>query len=189
MLADAALVTFIVGMIAGGRPGRLKDLDLRAPSIFIVAAIVQVTGAILGARGSPLAVRVGGPLHIMTYMLLLVGLWLNRHRWEMRVVGVGVLLNCLVIAANGGSMPVDRELAVRAGNMTMVRLLDSPTYVHHEPMTPETRLKPLGDVLLLPRPYPRPHVFSIGDVFVTVGGCWLILSALGAFGLGRSGET
>ena len=188
MLLEAALLTLIIGFLGGGRVKRLKDLDLRAPSLFIFAAMAQITLAILGSRGSPLALEIGGGLHIMSYLLLLVGLWLNRHLWGMRVVAVGVLLNFLVIAANGGSMPVDRDLAVRAGNKTMLHLLDSPTYVNHTPIGPDTRLKPLADVLLLPPPYPRPHVFSGGDILVSIGACWLILGGVGAFGMGRRRE-
>lgn len=189
MLLDAGLLTLIVGLIGGGRPGRLKDLDLRAPAVFILAAAVQVGLLVAAARGSGVGKGVGGGLHLATYALLVFGLWLNRHRWELRVAGVGVLMNLVVIAANGGSMPVDRELALRAGDARLVRLLDSPGYVQHKPMGPATRLAPLGDVLPLPMLVPRPRFFSpgsVGDVLITVGACWLMLTGLGAFGLGRA---
>jgi hypothetical protein len=80
----------------------------------------------------------------------------------------------------------------------MVSLLDSPSWATHMPVTDTTRLRALGDVLplpLLPVP-PRAKPFcpgSVGDVFVTVGVCWLLLSGMGAFGLGvgkrRGAET
>jgi hypothetical protein len=38
---------------------------------------------------------------------------------------------------------------------------------------------------------PRPRFFcpgSVGDVFVTVGACWLILAGVGAFGLGAKAD-
>jgi hypothetical protein len=73
----------------------------------------------------------------------------------------------------------------------MVKLLDSPTYTRHAPMSKGTRLRALGDVVALPMLIPRPKFFSpgsIGDVFVTAGACWLILAGMGAFGL-RSGKT
>jgi len=44
-------------------------------------------------------------------------------------------------------------------------------------------------VLALPLVVPRPTFFcpgSVGDILVTLGGCWLILSGLGAFGLGAA---
>ena len=111
MLLDAAVLTIIVGLIGGGRLGRLKNLDLRAPAVFIAAAAVQIGILVLGASGVSAAVLLGGPVHILTYLLLLVGLWLNRHLWGVRIAALGVFLNFLVIAANGGSMPVDRALA------------------------------------------------------------------------------
>ncbi len=193
MLLDAAVLTVIIGIVVGGgRLGRLKELELRAPGVFIIAAVVQIGLMVLGVRGAAAVAKVGGAVQILTYVLLLVGLWLNRHLWGMRVVAVGVFLNFLVIAANGGGMPVDRELAVRAGNDRMVALLDSPLYVSHVAATGGTRLRALGDVLPLPMLVPRPRFFSpgsVGDVFITVGACWVILSGLGAFGIGRRGAA
>jgi hypothetical protein len=188
MLLDAAVLTFILGVIGGGRPGRLAELDLRVPGLFIAAAAVQIGVMVLGVRGTAAVESVGGPAQVVTYVLLLVGLWLNRHLWGVRIASVGVFLNLLVIAANGGSMPVDRELAVRAGNVRLVEALDSPTYRGHMPATARTRLRPLGDVVPLPMLVPRPRFFSpgsLGDVFITAGACWLILIGLGAFGMGR----
>jgi len=186
MLLDAAILTIVVGLIGGGRVGWLKDLGLRAPAVFVAAALVRIALVVMGAREAPATEQIGGALHVATYLVVLLGLWLNRHLRAMWVVALGVALNVLVIAANGGSMPVDRELAGRAGNTELVRMMESPRHVIHTPVTAETRLKPLADVLLLPPPYPNPHVFSVGDVFVTIGGCWLLLVGLGAFGLGRA---
>jgi hypothetical protein len=193
MLLDAGILALLVGAVVGrGRLSRVRDLDLRAPAVFVFAALAKIAVAILGWRGVTVGILVGGPVNVLAYLLLLVGLFLNRHLWGMRVAAVGVLLNFLVIAANGGSMPVDRDLAVRAGNRTLVQLLDSPAYVSHKPIHAGTRLRPLADVLPLPLLFPRPRFFapgSIGDVVVTFGACWLILSALGAFGLGRRGPS
>jgi len=186
VLLDAAVLTIIVGLIGGGRLHRLQELDLRAPWLFVVAAAVQIALMVAAARGRMMGGAAGGCLHIFTYLLLVAALWANRHLWAMRIAGIGVLLNLLVIAANGGTMPVDRELAVRAGNTKLVQMLDSPAYQNHSPVTGKTRLRLLGHVLPLPLLYPRPRFFSpgsVGDIFVTIGGCWVILCGLGAFGL------
>lgn len=190
MLLDAAVVTILLGVILGrGKLTRLKDLDLRAPSVFVLAAAIKIILVALGARGVAMPLVLGKLGNVASYLLLLLGLALNRHRWELRIVGVGVLLNFLVIAANGGSMPVDPGLALKAENAALVRLLDSPRYVNHKRVTARTRLRPLADVIPLPMLFPRPRFFSpgsVGDVLITLGACWLILSASGAFGLGGS---
>jgi hypothetical protein len=190
VLLDAAVLTIVIGVIAGGRLGRLKDLDLRAPAAFMAAAALQVVLLVLGAAKLSLPAGVGPGIHLASFVLLLVGLWLNRHLPGVRLVGLGAFLNFLVIAANGGSMPVDRGLAERAGSDRLVELLDSPDYTMHEPATEATRLRPLADVLPLPM-VPRPGFFSpgsVGDILVTVGACWLILHGLGAFGLRCKGQ-
>jgi hypothetical protein len=191
MLLDAAVLSVIVGLAAGGRLRRLGDLDLRAPWVFIAAAAIQVGLMVAGARGWAQAAGIGQGLLVVSFAMVLAGLWLNRRLPGVWVVAIGVLLNSLVIAANGGSMPVDRELAVRAGNTRLVEMLDSPAYAKHAAVGPGTRLRPLADVLPLPVLIPRPRFFcpgSVGDVFVTVGACWLMLAGMGAFGLGAKAD-
>lgn len=188
MLLDAAVLVIVVGLLAGGRLSRLKYLELRAPWLFILAAAIQMGLLIAGLKGWNWIAGIGQVLLVLTYLSVLVGLWINRQLPGVVIAGVGVLLNALVITANGGGMPVDRELTVRAGNKAMVKLLDSPAYTKHAVITPHTRLRPLADILPLPVLAPRPKWFSpgsIGDVFITVGACWLLLAGLGAFGLGR----
>ncbi len=189
MLLDAAVLCIVVGLLVGGRLGRLKELDLRVPWVFVLAAALQVGLMVAGARGAAFGPGFAPAVYVLTFVLVLLGIWANRRLRGMWLVGAGVLLNLLVIAANGGSMPVDRDLAVRAGNTDMVEMLDSPAYTNHVPTTEETRLGFLGDVLPLPMVVPRPRFFSpgsVGDILVTLGACWLILYGMGAFGLGAA---
>ncbi len=188
MLLDAVVLTLLVGLCAGGRLGRLKEIELRAVWVFLLAAAVRIALDVLGAKGSLLTPRFGPWLSVGAYFLLLLGFWLNRHLRPVRWVAAGVLLNFLVIAANGGSMPVDRALAQRSASPELVKLLDSPSYVVHKPVTPETRLAFLADILPLPMLCPRPRWYSpgsVGDILLTFGACALLLTGLGAFGLGR----
>ena len=188
MLLDAVVLTIVVSLLASGRLGRLKEIELRGVAVFVLAALVRVALDVLGAKGW-LAIRAVGPwLSIAAYVALLIALWLNRHLWPLRVVALGVLLNFLVIAANHGSMPVDRNLATRLCGHRLVQLLDSPDYIVHKPIAATTRLKPLADLLPLPLLYPRPEWFSpgsVGDILITLGACAMLITGLGAFGLSR----
>ncbi|MBN1461368.1 MAG: DUF5317 domain-containing protein [Armatimonadetes bacterium] len=191
MLLDAAVLAVLIGLLVGGRLTRLPELALRAVWVFITAAVVQIGLLVIAAKGVALPNGVAPALYVVSFALVLLGLWLNRRLPGVWLVLLGVLMNFVVIVANGGSMPVDRDLAVRAGDEKLVAMLDSPDYVGHMPATESTRLRPLGDVLRLPMLIPRPRFFSpgsMGDVLITVGACWLILVGMGAFGL-RQGEV
>lgn len=192
MLLDAVVLTLLTSLIAGGRVARLQALDLRAVWVFLLAAGVRIALDVLGAKGVTAARGLYPWLSIGAYLLLLAGFWVNRHLWPLRLVALGVLLNFLVIAANGGSMPVEAALAERSAPKQLVRMLHSSSYVVHKPVTESTRLAFLADVLPLPMLYPRPKWYSpgsIGDIFITVGACALLLTSLGAFGLGRPKAT
>ena len=157
-------------------------------SVFVAAAAIQLVLLLAGVRGWKQAAAVGPALVLTSFALVLIGVWMNRRLPGVWLAGIGVALNFAVIAANGGAMPVDRDLAVKAGSARLVEMLDSPAYAKHARVGPATRLRPLADVLPLPMLVPRPRFFSpgsVGDVFVTVGACWLILVGMGAFGLGR----
>jgi hypothetical protein len=192
MLLDAVVVTFVVALLAGGRVSRLKEVDLRGVGLFVLAAAIRVALDVLGAKGSPLAGNIGPWMSIAGYLALLAALLANWRLWPLRLVAVGVFCNFLVIAANGGSMPVDRALAERYSDPRLVRLLDSTNYIVHKPVTPRTRLRLLADVLPLPMFYPRPTFFSpgsVGDIFITVGACAMLIGGLGAFGTGPRRRT
>jgi hypothetical protein len=190
VLLDAAVVTVVIGLLVGGRLTRLPELNLRAVWVFVAAAALQIGLLALAARGVALPRGAAPGMYVASFAMVLTGLWLNRRLPGVSLAFLGVLMNFVAIVANGGSMPVDRKLAVRAGDEKLVEMLDSPDYAGHTPATGRTRLWPLGDVLPLPMLIPRPRFFSpgsIGDVFITVGACWLILAGMGAFGLRREG--
>jgi hypothetical protein len=66
---------------------------------------------------------------------------------------------------NGGQMPVSQEALIKAGIPEQI----NSVIVTHTLIAKDTVLKFLGDIFILPKPYPRPKVFSIGDVFMDVG--------------------
>jgi hypothetical protein len=183
MLFDGALLALIVGRIAGGRLSRLGDVPLHAPLVFVLAFAIQV-GIKLGARAAwPPALAAAPYLHLASYLLLGAGLALNWHLRDLRLVALGVALNFVVIAANLGYMPADLAAARRLGQPRLVADLVEGRAGLNVVAGPRSRLTFLGDRLLLTHPYPRPSLFSVGDVLITLGACLLILRGMGAFGL------
>jgi hypothetical protein len=99
----------------------------------------------------------------------------------MGLVLVGIALNLLAIAANGGYMPVPPETLARLGFGDATYDLEPGSIV----MGSKDVLLPsqqalfwmLGDILVIPEPFPQPTAMSIGDIVLAVGVFLFILNA------------
>jgi len=108
-----------------------------------------------------------GPLaKVLVLLLVGYGLYQNRHLKSLYLVLVGLLLNTLVIFANGGHMPVSSTALHRAGIGEFADLLRDKGDAVHALLDEKTRLPFLGDVIPLP---PLRKVVSPGDLFILLG--------------------
>ncbi len=105
-----------------------------------------------------------------SYALLLAFVILNRRRVGFLVIGAGMLLNFLVIVANGGLMPIAPATMERAGlEDELVELGDSVPQTKNVLLDEsDTNLQWLSDRLTWDTPGPF-SVFSIGDLIVGAG--------------------
>jgi hypothetical protein len=105
-----------------------------------------------------------------SYALLLAFVILNRRRVGFLVIGAGMLLNFLVIVANGGLMPIAPATMERAGLAD--ELVELGDIVPHSKNVlldeSDTNLQWLSDRLTWDTPGPF-SVFSIGDLIVGAG--------------------
>jgi uncharacterized protein DUF5317 len=100
----------------------------------------------------------------LSYALLVLFLLWNRWIPGAWIMGLGLVLNVVVVVANGG-MPVQPEAIQRAGGDVAV-LRDASESKHHL-MTEQDVVWRLGDVIAVPPPLSA--VFSIGDVLLYGG--------------------
>jgi hypothetical protein len=89
----------LVGFAGGGRPGRLAQIQLRAPWLLVAGAAAELVASLWGAGWPSLALLIAG------YGLLVGFAAANLARTGMVLVAVGLLANLAVIAVDGG-MPV-----------------------------------------------------------------------------------
>jgi hypothetical protein len=112
-------------------------------------------------------------LFLLSYLLLLVFVWRNRHLPGIQILGLGVLCNLAVIVANGGLMPITPETLthINPGSAPEQWLLGTHyRYSKDIILSREaSRLWALSDILVLPPPFPRPTAFSVGDLVIAAG--------------------
>ncbi len=177
MLIGGVALGLVVGLLLGGRIDRLADVRLRFLPLLFLAVIVRFGTETLLGLGVPFADTYRLPLLALAYGLLLFTLWHNRSYPGLALAFVGIAANAVVIAANGGYMPIWTPAYDAAG-------IEGPiNSVLHVPLafgtTPEffLRLGPLGDLIPIPIPFVR-NVASVGDLFLTAGLAFFLFATL-----------
>jgi hypothetical protein len=139
----------------------LSAMRVKAARLLVAAAVVQVGTTIL-APGSVL-LRVTA----LVVTILLVGVFLGANLGlpGVPLIALGLLLNVVVIGANG-AMPVSTSAAADAGVATeALQLADDPL---REPLGDGSRLPLLADRVPVPAPG-WAQVVSAGDVLAAAG--------------------
>lgn len=114
---------------------------------------------------------------LASQILLFRFAWLNHRILGMPVLICGVALNLLVMAANGGFMPVSPQTTSHL--VSEERLLDfqlgSRIGAKDILLLPQnTRFEWLADRFLPPAWLPYQAAFSLGDVFIAIGAFWML---------------
>lgn len=175
VLLVAALALLAATLVGGPR---LAQVRLRAVRLLVVAAAVQLgTSAFAPESGLARAVAL-----VMTTLLVGLFVYGNRAVAGAPLIGAGLLLNVIVVAANG-AMPVSVSAAEDAGLTRAALGLEEDAM--REPVGDGTRLVLLGDVVPLTLPW-RAQVVSPGDVLVAAGVGLLLVSAGGRQGPRRA---
>lgn len=165
----ALLLGLFLGYLRRGGIGNLGKLHLRGLWLLIPPLLLQLLTFPLGSRGP--IITWGTPYwHILSYLFLLGFVGCNWRYPELLGMGLGLFLNFLAIATNGGYMPASAEALRRAGLESLARALEEG--IRHGNtmlMGPSTRLNFLGDWLYFPSWVPLSSAFSIGDVILGIG--------------------
>ncbi len=171
MIIEGIVIGLIVGFIRGGWLKSLSGLSkikLIAGWIFPLLLILQLVVYRLQDKYEVIH-RYSGYIYIAVYVCGIVFLYLNRKQPGFKWILAGVLMNFLVMAFNGGKMPVSPEAinAIDPSYLETVKNGDLGT--KHILLLSSARLPFLGDIIPITKPYPLPQVASLGDLVMSMG--------------------
>ncbi len=169
MFLEAALLGVLIGWLRKGKLQALEQVTLIGWPVVLLSLAIQVAVWIDFFQGYGYLPACAPYLHLFSYLPLIVFAGLNRKTKAILVIGIGITLNLLVIAANGGFMPVKYD---RLAPGLQAELLSGAGSPFHIAMSEESRLSFLGDLFRLP--YGKYRVISIGDIIMAAGICLLI---------------
>lgn len=174
MFVWVAVASVALALLRGGRVERLATFPfLHVWLVFAAFGVQLVMHLPMFTRLEP--VRAAAPyLYPSAFCLLLVCFAFNRHAPGAAWLATGVLANLLVIVANGGKMPVDGQALAALGFPELRDAFAAGLSLTNTVIGPGTRLPWLGDIFVGSPPFPRPTIFSPGDVLLAVGAFVLV---------------
>lgn len=163
MLLVGILISIIIGYIRGGKLRRFENITIKLWYFISVAFLIQT----IALRVPQINDNMFYILHLLSYVIIMYVCIINWRKLSVSFMGIGTLLNMIVIALNSGQMPV------KVPDFIQDPLFDRG----HTLMTDVTKAKILGDLFLLDIPF-FGGVFSVGDVFLVLGASLLIQYAM-----------
>lgn len=170
MFIEALIVGIAVGLFRGGSVKSLKTAQIRMPALLILAFLIQVVVSFMLLAGSSFFINQRLIFYAFSYGLLFVALFSNLNSKAVWLIVFGSLLNFAVIFLNGGTLPIAVEALEKAGFNNRLELIQAGRLVQYQ-LTEGSGswLAFLGKRLTPPAIYPIRQVFSIGDVFISLG--------------------
>ena len=126
--------------------------------------------SLVSMRPLPLLPESGGLLYVCSLALLVAFSWANRRHIGVAIIGIGLLLNTVVITANGGRMPVNPvRLAEQGSLQAMAAAEERGSWSSWAIAGQHTNVAFLGDQLLIPLPTGGTVILSVGDLAIAIG--------------------
>ena len=171
LLLIPLIIAIVVGILRGGSLRSLAALPIRGSGFIVTSFLIQVLLYVPPIRDAAPVVHAGGAIYLGALALALIGALSNWHLGTAaRVATLGLALNALVIAVNGGSMPVNAQAMQMVQGTTKVRdIANTGHYNNTRLASSDARLAPLSDVIPVRLPGGHGNVYSIGDALLAAG--------------------
>ena len=166
MFLWAGVIAVILGFALGGKLSNLARVEFRGFSYVVASLVMRLIPVFLAGRLSP-SVPLCTGFYVLSYGFLFYGLYLNLTIPEFWLLTLGSFLNFVVIAVNGGRMPVFPQ-AIDPSEPSNA-ILFSGASLTHQITDSSTRLFFLCDIFKFSFLQKTPKAFSLGDAVMIAG--------------------
>lgn len=165
--------SLVLSLATGGRLRYVEGFRLRVLPLGLGAFVLQVL--MFTARGEVFLGRFLPVVYMCSLLMLLGFLGLNWKVVGVPVLLAGLLLNLVVIGANGGRMPANPQALIATGQADRAELLvEEGAAANVVLMSDKTRLNLLGDYIVLPFLGSLGSAYSVGDLLALAGEALLV---------------
>ena len=145
--------------------------------LVVLAYLPQLLMLLLARKQVDVPVATAGIMLVVSLGMLMVFVWFNRYLPGMPVLLGGLIMNLVVIMANGGLMPISPQTASQLVSSETAMEVGGRFGDKDVLMLPqEMRLGFLSDQFLLPAWFPYIAAFSLGDVLIGTGAFWFLVA-------------
>ena len=177
VLLPAVGIGLLIGFLTRGSLAGFSLARFRLLPLLILAVFIQVLIFTPLMGQTAFVLDYGHYIYMGTILMTVAVFARNLHIPGLVVILIGAVLNGIAIFSNGGYMPTDADLLSEAGRLEYVQQSEDSTaagekltHTNSVIADDDTRFAFLGDIFALPDNVPLANVYSIGDIFVAVGG-------------------
>ncbi|MCG8353243.1 MAG: DUF5317 domain-containing protein [Chloroflexales bacterium] len=171
MITFTLILTVLIIWYGWAGVVRLAMMPLRGVPLMLLALGAQLTSIMTHQHRLALL--------LITAVLLTWFCWLNRRLVGVKLIYIGIALNIVVMAVNGGVMPISPATLNAMGYHHAIAEGTEPRFSKSVVLDEDRAILPgLSDRLLLPGPLAVIAAWSIGDVFLILGVSQLLWHAM-----------
>lgn len=172
MFAFSIVIAIIIGYLFKGKLQNITDLNYRGQWFIVIGFFIEIVMKIFLKNG---LIEIGAltyVINVIMYGFIMIFIFLNRKDKFVLIVGLGFILNIIVIFANNCTMPISVEameylkFSGTVETMGLYAIVDSNTsFVLLADIIPYKIWRYVG-------------IASVGDIFICLGIIGIVVKAM-----------